>query len=46
MISVIRCDVTGDLRYCKVYVSVYGSEQDKKDAIAGLKSAPGGFAGR
>lgn len=41
MISVTGVDVTKDLRYAKVYVSVLGSENEKQDAIAGLKSAAG-----
>jgi len=41
MISVTSADVTKDLRYAKVYISVLGSEEDKKTALAGLKSAAG-----
>jgi len=41
MISVTAVDVTRDLRYAKVYVSVLGDENDKKDAASGLKSASG-----
>ncbi len=41
LVSITRCDVTGDLRYCKVYVSVLGTEEDKKNALAGIKSALG-----
>jgi len=41
MISVTGVDVTKDLRYAKVYVSVLGSENEKQDAITGLKSAAG-----
>ena len=41
MISVTRCEVTGDLRYAKAFISVFGSEQQKKDAMRGLKSASG-----
>ena len=40
MISVIRCDVTNDLRWCKVYVSVLG-QHDPKEIMKGLKSASG-----
>lgn len=39
MISVTRCDVTGDLRYAKAYISVYGG--DSKEVMRGLKSASG-----
>ena len=36
MVSVIRCDVTNDLRWCKVYVSVLG-QFDHKEIMKGLK---------
>lgn len=39
MTSVTRCEVTGDLRYAKVYISVLGG--DEKEALKGLKSAAG-----
>lgn len=39
MVSVTRCEVTGDLRYAKAYISVFGDEQQKKDVMRGLKSA-------
>ena len=38
LISITRAEVTGDLRYCKVYVSVLG-ELNEKDFKRGLKSA-------
>ena len=41
MISVTAAEVTKDLRYAKVYISVLGSEEDKKNALEGLKSAAG-----
>ena len=41
MVSVISAEVTRDLRYAKIYVSVLGDESASKDAIAGLKSAAG-----
>ena len=39
--SITRCEVTGDLRYAKVYISVLGSEADAKAVMRGLKSASG-----
>ena len=39
MISVTAADVTRDLRYARVYVSVLGDENEKRDAIEGLRSA-------
>ena len=38
LISITRAEVTGDLRYCKVYVSVLG-DLNEKDFKKGLKSA-------
>ena len=40
MLSVTRVETTGDLRYAKVWVSVYGL-QDEKEFRRGLKSASG-----
>ena len=40
MVSVTRTDVTNDLRYCKVYISVLDKSKEK-DALKGLKSAAG-----
>ena len=40
MVSVIRVDTTGDLRYAKVYISVLDKAQEK-EVMRGLKSASG-----
>ena len=40
MITITRVETTGDLRYCKVWVSVLGSI-DEKEFKKGLKSASG-----
>lgn len=45
MTSIVSVNVTNDLRYAKVYVSIMGDEATKKDALAGLKKAAG-FARR
>ncbi len=39
LISVMKTEVTKDLKFAKIYVSVLGSEEQKKDALKGLKSA-------
>ena len=39
LISVMKTEVTKDLKFAKIYVSVMGSEEDKKNALKGLKSA-------
>ncbi|NJD04622.1 MAG: 30S ribosome-binding factor RbfA [Ruminiclostridium sp.] len=41
MVSVMSANVTKDLRYAKVYISVFGSEEEKKNALSALKSAAG-----
>lgn len=41
MISIVNLKVTRDLRYAKVYISIYGSDEDKKNAIDGLRNAAG-----
>lgn len=41
LISVIAVNVTKDLRYAKVFVSVLGTEEEKVGAISALKSAAG-----
>lgn len=38
LVSITRVDTTGDLRYCKVYLSVLG-EFNEKEFKKGLKSA-------
>ena len=40
MISIVSVETTGDLRWCKVYISVLGL-QSEKDFLKGLKSASG-----
>lgn len=41
MISITALNVTKDLKFAKAYISVFGNEQQKKDAILALKSAAG-----
>lgn len=41
MTSVVAVDVTKDLKYAKAHVSVMGSEEEKENALAALKSASG-----
>ena len=42
MITVTHCDVSGDLKYAKVYFSVYGADAEKiKEIKKGLYSAAG-----
>jgi len=39
MVSVTTVEVAGDLQHCKIFVSIFGSEDDRQEALAGLKSA-------
>ena len=41
MVSVMKVETTTDLKYCKVAVSVLGSEAEKKSVMEGIKSAAG-----
>lgn len=41
MTSVLRVDTTPDLKYCKVYVSVLGGDEEKQNVMKGLKNAGG-----
>ena len=41
MVSVTHVDVAGDLQHAKVFVSIYGTDEAKSAAMAGLKSATG-----
>jgi ribosome-binding factor A len=39
MVSITRVDVAGDLQHCKIFVSVFGSQELQEQAIEGLKAA-------
>ena len=39
LVSVTQVEVAGDLQHCRIFVSVYGSEADRDQAMAGLKAA-------
>lgn len=41
MTSVIQVEVTKDLRFAKIYISVMGSDKEKADTLAGLNSSKG-----
>ncbi|MFC1624157.1 30S ribosome-binding factor RbfA [Candidatus Omnitrophota bacterium] len=40
-VTVTRIDLTGDLRYAKVYFSVLGDEKNQESGIEGIQSAAG-----
>ena len=39
MVSVTTVEVAGDLQHCKIFVSIFGSEDDRSQAMEGLRSA-------
>ncbi len=39
--SVVAVEMTKDLKYCKVFISVLGSKEEQADTLAGLKTASG-----
>lgn len=39
MVSVTSVEVAGDLQHCKVFVSIFGSDADREQAMAGLQAA-------
>ena len=41
MTSVVKVNVTNDLRYAKAFISIMGTAEEKKAAIKGLQSAAG-----
>ena len=41
MLTVIRCDVSGDGSFCKVYISSLEGFDKAKEAVKGLTSASG-----
>lgn len=41
LVSVTKADTTADLKYCKIYISVLGTDEEKKETLEGLKSCSG-----
>lgn len=44
LMSITRVDITKDLHYAKVYVSVIGTDVEKQETLAALNSAAGFIA--
>lgn len=40
-VSIVKVEVSGDLRHAKVFSSVLGNDQQKKESMKGLLSAAG-----
>ena len=45
MVSVLRVETTQDLKFCKIFVSAMGNEDERREAFEGIRSA-GGFIRR
>lgn len=41
LISIVRCDITRDLSYCKTYISSMSGLDNAKEAVKALKNATG-----
>lgn len=41
LVSVIAAEVTPDYKFAKVYISLLGTEEERQDALKGLKSSAG-----
>jgi ribosome-binding factor A len=39
LVSVTHVEVAGDLQHCRIFVSVFGNDEDREQAMAGLKAA-------
>ncbi len=40
-VSIMAVKMSSDLQYANLYVSVYGSEKEKKDSLIGLRNSAG-----
>ena len=45
LVSIVAVDTTGDLKECKVYISVLGDDEKRSQTMEGLRSS-GGFIRR
>lgn len=39
LVSITDVEVAGDLQHCRIFVSVYGNDDDRRQAMDGLRSA-------
>ncbi len=39
MVTITDVEVSGDLQHCKIFLSIFGSETEKKDVLAALISS-------
>ena len=45
MVSITNVEVSGDLQHCKIFVSVFGEQNDRNEVLEGLKAASGYLRG-
>jgi ribosome-binding factor A len=45
MVSITDVEVSGDLQHCKIFVSVFGEQNDRNEVLEGLKAASGYLRG-
>ena len=45
MVSITDVEVSGDLQHCKIFVSVFGEQNDRNEVFEGLKAASGYLRG-
>jgi len=45
MVSITDVEVSGDLQHCKIFVSIYGEDSQKREVLEGLQSASGYLRG-
>jgi ribosome-binding factor A len=45
MVSITDVEVSGDLQHCKIFVSIYGEDADKRNVLEGLQAASGYLRG-
>jgi len=39
MVTITEVDLSGDLQYCKIFVSLFGGESEKIEVMSGLEAA-------
>lgn len=39
--SIVKVELSSDLSYCKVYITVYGTDEEKENTFIGLEKAKG-----
>lgn len=45
MVSITDVEVSGDLQHCRIFVSIFGEQNDRSEVLEGLKAASGYLRG-